>query len=305
MSSVGLMPSREATMAGSTGICNAMTVDVEDYFQVEGFADVVDRSAWDRYESRVVANTGRLLDVFARGNVRATFFVLGWVARRYPGLVRDLAAAGHEIACHGMSHRLIYSQDPVEFRAETRDAKAILEDIGQKSVVGYRAATYSITRESLWALDVLCEEGFEYDSSIFPMRHDRYGIPDAEVRPHKLSTPKGRQLVEFPISVLRMGFATLPLGGGGYFRLFPYRLTQWGLRKLNARQQEFVFYIHPWEVDVSQPRVQGAGAMSRFRHYLNLDRCAERLMHLLEDFEFDTMRTVLARRGLLPTHAAA
>ncbi|HKV89193.1 MAG TPA: DUF3473 domain-containing protein, partial [Candidatus Dormibacteraeota bacterium] len=203
-------------------------------------------------------------------------------------------------ASHGMSHRLVYTQTPEEFRSETRDAKALLEDLAQRPVEGYRAATYSITRRSLWALDILCEEGFRYDSSIFPMRHDRYGIPDAEPTPHVLTTPGGGRLVEFPISVLRYRGAKVPVAGGGYFRLFPYRFTRWALRRLNEQQQEFVFYIHPWEVDPEQPRVGDAGALSRFRHYLNLSRCAERLGRLLEDFEFDTMRSVLARKNLLP-----
>ena len=279
---------------------NAFTVDVEDYFQVEGFAKAIDRSSWEGFRTRVGESNSLLLDILARHKVRATFFVLGWVARKHPEIVRQIVASGHELASHGMSHRLIYSQTPEEFRRETRDAKALLEDLGQRPVVGYRAATYSITSRSLWALDVLCEEGFQYDSSIFPMRHDRYGIPDAEPKPHVLTTPGGGRLVEFPISVLRYGGAKIPVAGGGYFRLFPYQFTRWALRKLNVQQQEFVFYVHPWEVDPEQPRVEEASALSRFRHYLNLDRCAERLSRLLGDFEFDTMRSVLARRNLLP-----
>jgi len=279
---------------------NAFTVDVEDYFQVEGFAQVIDRNSWDGFRTRVRANIATLLEMLARRGVRATFFVLGWVAHKHPEIVREIAAAGHEVASHGMSHKLIYTQTPAEFRGETRDAKALLEDLCQKPVIGYRAATYSITRRSLWALDILCEEGFRYDSSIFPMRHDRYGIPDAEPRPHVLTTPGGARLVEFPISVLHYAGAKFPVGGGGYFRLFPYRFTRWALRRLNGQQQEFVFYIHPWEVDPEQPRVRAASAVSRFRHYLNLDSCAQRLGRLLEDFEFDTMHAVLAQRNLLP-----
>ena len=279
---------------------NAFTVDVEDYFQVEGFAQVIDRGSWDGFRTRVCANTATLLEMLAKRNIRATFFVLGWVARKHPEIVSEIASAGHEVASHGMSHRLIYTQTPAEFRRETRDAKALLEDLCQRPVVGYRAATYSITRRSLWALDILCEEGFRYDSSIFPMRHDRYGIPDAEARPHVLKTPSGGQLVEFPISVLHYAGVKIPVGGGGYFRLFPYWFTRWALRRLNQRQQEFVFYIHPWEVDPGQPRVDAAGATSRFRHYLNLGQCARRLGLLLDDFEFDTMRAVLAQRNLLP-----
>ncbi|HVQ62184.1 MAG TPA: XrtA system polysaccharide deacetylase [Burkholderiales bacterium] len=279
---------------------NAFTVDVEDYFQVEGFANAIDRGSWESFRTRVGASTSTLLELLARRGVRATFFVLGWVARKHPEIVRQIVASGHEVASHGMSHRLIYTQTPAEFQRETHDAKALLEDQAQKPVLGYRAATYSITRQSLWALDILAEEGFQYDSSIFPMRHDRYGIPDAEPRPHVLTTPGGGRLVEFPISVLHYHGAKIPVAGGGYFRLFPYRFTRWALRRLNQQQQEFVFYVHPWEVDPEQPRVNEAGALSRFRHYLNLERCAERLGRLLEDFEFDTMHSVLAQRKLLP-----
>jgi len=281
-------------------VINAFTVDVEDYFQVEGFANAVDRDSWEGFRTRVGGSTSLLLEMLAQHKVRATFFVLGWVARKHPEIVRQIAASGHEVASHGMSHRLIYTQTPAEFRRETRDAKALLEDLAQTPVTGYRAATYSITRRSLWALDILCEEGFLYDSSIFPMRHDRYGIPDAEQSPHVLTTPGGARLVEFPISVLHYGGAKIPVAGGGYFRLFPYRFTRWALRKLNAQQKEFVFYVHPWEVDPEQPRIEDAAALSRFRHYLNLDRCAARLGRLLRDFEFDTMRSVLAQRNLLP-----
>ena len=282
---------------------NAFTIDVEDYFQVEGFAGVIDRGSWDGFETRVRANNAVILEMLARRGVRATFFVLGWVARKHPEIVREIAAAGHEVASHGMTHRLIYSQSPEEFRRETRESKALLEDQCQRAVTGYRAATYSITDKSLWALDILHAEGFHYDSSIFPMRHDRYGIPDAEQEPHVLTTPLGAKLVEFPISVLRYGGATIPIAGGGYFRLFPYAFTRWALARLNSRGREFVFYLHPWEVDPGQPRVEAAGAMSRFRHYLNLERCAARLERLLGDFEFDTMRNVLAERNLLPRAA--
>lgn len=284
---------------------NAFTVDVEDYFQVEGFAQVVRRSSWDGYRTRVGANTSLLLNMLSERNIRATFFVLGWVARKHPEIVREIAASGHEIASHGMSHRPIYLQTPAEFQRETRDAKVLLEDLCQNPVIGYRAATFSITRRSLWALDILCEEGFRYDSSIFPIRHDRYGIPDAEPKPHILTTPGGARLVEFPISVMRYGRINIPVAGGGYFRLFPYGFTRWALRRLNREQREFVFYVHPWEIDPEQPRVRSASVASRFRHYLNLHRCAQRLGRLLDDFEFDTMCAVLAQRELLPGPAAA
>ena len=202
-----------------------------------------------------------------------------------------------------MNHQLIYNQSPGEFREETRSAKALLEDICQRPVIGYRAATYSITQRSLWALDILAEEGFLYDSSIFPMHHDRYGIPDANPVPHLMETEKGYKLVEFPISVLRYRGFTLPVAGGGYFRIFPYALTRWGLKKLIAQGREFVFYIHPWEVDPAQPRIAGATLLSRFRHYYNLSRCRSRLQSLLGDFTFAPMQTILQDRNLL-THDA-
>ena len=284
---------------------NAFTIDVEDYFQVEAFARAIDRRHWNDYPTRVQANTERLLVMLASHGIRATFFVLGWVARKHPDIVRAIAAAGHEIASHGMSHRLVYTQSRDVFRQETLEAKALLEDQCQQPVIGYRAATYSITRKSLWALDILCEAGFHYDSSIFPMRHDRYGIPDANPLPHVLTAPGGGRLVEFPISVLRMAGVKIPVAGGGYFRLFPYHFTRWALRKINDHGQEFVFYLHPWEVDPQQPRVPEASPLSRFRHYQNLDHCEERLNRLLGDFSFDTMRNVLINRQLLPASGAA
>lgn len=278
---------------------NVFTVDVEDYFQVQAFADVVDPARWDAYQSRVVKNTTTILDLLEERGVTGTFFVLGWVARRNPQLVRQIVRAGHEVASHGMSHRMITTQSATDFRKETRDSKNILEDLCQQPVIGYRAATYSITRKSLWALDILCEEGFKYDSSIFPMRHDNYGIPEANPLPHRLTTPGKASIVEFPISVLQRLGLTIPIAGGGYFRLFPYWFTRWALRELNDANQAFVFYIHPWEVDPEQPRIEKARLTSRFRHYQNLDQCSTRLRRLLEDFEFTTMRSVLAQEGLL------
>jgi len=278
---------------------NAFTIDVEDYYQVQAFAGVVDKTAWDSYESRVENNTRRLLDLLDARSVKATFFVLGWVAQRHPGLIREIAKRGHEIASHGMSHTLVYTQTSQVFRDETRRSKALIEDICQQPVIGYRAATYSITRRSLWALDILHEEGFQYDSSIFPMRHDRYGIPDAHPYPHVLRTPAGYSLVEFPISVSRFGRFKLPVAGGGYFRLFPYALTKWGLGQINHAGHEFVFYLHPWEVDPEQPRMRDVKLLSRLRHYLNLARTQPRLDRLLQDFSFTTMQDVLRTKALL------
>jgi polysaccharide deacetylase family protein (PEP-CTERM system associated) len=278
---------------------NAFTIDVEDYFQVEAFARVVNRNDWDAFESRVDRNTRTILDLLDEHHVSGTFFVLGWVAERHPGLVREIATRGHEIASHGMTHKLVYKQTPEVFRDETRRSKRLLEDIIQQPVLGYRAATYSITERSLWALDILYEEGFQYDSSIFPMRHDRYGIPDADPNPGLVRTPTGNGIVEFPISVLRRSWGKIPVAGGGYFRLFPLALTVWGLRQINRDGNEFVFYLHPWEIDPMQPRISGTSMLSRWRHYLNLKRTKSRLEGLLGHFPFAPMRQVLRDRGLL------
>lgn len=280
-------------------LTNALTVDVEDYFHVSAFSKHIDRNDWDRYSCRVEANTRVLLEMFGQAGVRSTFFVLGWVAERYPDLVREIAAAGHEIACHGYSHELVYRQTPAVFRDESRRSKEILEDIAQRPVRGYRAASYSIIAESTWALDTLAELGFEYDSSIFPVHHDRYGMPDAKREPHVLKTPAGHSLVEFPLSTFEIGSYRLPISGGGYFRLFPYGFTRYALRRINVKDQlPFIFYLHPWEVDPQQPRIK-ANLLSRFRHYQNLERCQQRLARLLRDFAFDTVEQVLANRGLL------
>ena len=283
---------------------NAFTIDVEDYFQVAAFADKISISAWDNHESRVERNTAFLLEMLDLRGIKGTFFVLGWIAKRYPQLVRDIAAQGHEIASHGMNHQLIYNQEPAVFREETRSSKRLLEDLCGSPVIGYRAATYSITNRSRWALDTLVEEGYLYDSSIFPMRHDKYGIPGATPHPHHLVTVKGNTIAEFPISVLQFGKLTLPVAGGGYFRLFPYAVTRWALKKLNARKQAFVFYLHPWEIDPKQPKIRDAGIFSKFRHYQNLGRCRARLEMLLDDFTFRPLRTVLAEIGLLHVDAA-
>jgi polysaccharide deacetylase family protein (PEP-CTERM system associated) len=284
----------------ATGIRNALTVDVEDYFHVAALAPSIDRDSWSSRESRVVGNTQKLLSLFEEFDVRGTFFVLGWVAERYPQLVRDIAAQGHEIACHGFSHRLVYEQSPEEFYEETLRAKKLLEDITGSAIAGYRAASYSIVRESLWALDILVKLGFVYDSSIFPVRHDRYGIPNAERAPHRMSTPEERSIVEWPLSTASILGFRLPVAGGGYFRLLPYQLTRWGLASINRRElRPFIFYLHPWEIDPGQPRVS-ASRLSRLRHYTNLEKCEERLRRLLGAFQFGTASDGLVQLGLLP-----
>lgn len=285
------------------GLANALTVDVEDYFHVSALAPSIPRHEWELRKPRVVDNTRKLLDLFQRFDVHATFFVLGWVAERTPGLVREIAAQGHEIACHGLSHRLVYEQSPEEFRAETARAKRLIEDIAGCGVIGYRAASYSIVRESLWALDILAELGFAYDSSIFPVRHDRYGIPGAERVPHRMSTPGGASIVEWPLATAQVLGCRLPVAGGGYFRLLPYWLTRWGLASINrVESQPFIFYLHPWEIDPQQPRV-AAGLLSRLRHYTNLDKCEARLRRLLGDFRFGTVRDALEKLRLLASAA--
>lgn len=279
---------------------NAFTVDVEDYYHVAALADAIPRETWPARESRVEANTERLLGLLAERGVRGTFFVLGWVAERSPGLVRRIAACGHEIGCHGFSHRLIYRQAREEFREETARAKRLLEDQIGAAVLGYRAASFSVTRESLWALDTLIDAGFRYDSSIFPIRHDRYGLPDARPDPHVFRAPSGRTLVEFPMSAARFLGVPVPVSGGGYFRILPYWVTRAGLRQINhERGMPFTFYLHPWEIDPAQPRFK-VTALSRFRHYTNLDRCEARLRRVLSEFAFASMREALERQGLLP-----
>lgn len=281
-------------------IRNALTIDVEDYFQVAALAEAVKYDDWSSMEYRVEANTDRILSLFDTANVKATFFTLGWVAERSPSLVKRIAAAGHEVASHGYSHQLIYNQTPEVFREETIRSKAILEDILGEPVTGYRAASYSITNQSRWALDILAEQGFTWDSSIFPVHHDRYGMPGTPRWPHRLMTDKGYELAEFPLSTLKLPGYTLPIAGGGYFRLFPYWFSKFGLGSINRQGKPFVFYLHPWEVDPGQPRLD-VKWFSRFRHYNNLDVCEQRLAKLLRHFRFTTMSSVLKDQGVLDT----
>jgi polysaccharide deacetylase family protein (PEP-CTERM system associated) len=273
-------------------LVNALTVDVEDYYQVEAFANVVRREDWTHWQPRVEKNTHRLLELFARRNVRSTFFILGWVAEQHPQLVRKIAAAGHEIACHSYQHQLIGTQTRPEFRADVRRAKALLEDLIGNEVVGYRAPTYSITQDTLWALDILVEEGFHYDSSIFPIRHDRYGIPGAERHLHIIRRPAG-EIAEFPPSTVRIAGMNVPMAGGGYFRLMPYPVFRWGLRRINeSDHQPAIFMVHAWEVDPEQPVIQGT-RLNIWRHRNNLRRTEARLERLLGDFRFAPVREVL------------
>ncbi|HXG03133.1 MAG TPA: XrtA system polysaccharide deacetylase [Candidatus Binatia bacterium] len=276
---------------------NALTVDVEEYFQVEAFRDRVSERDWSRLPSRVEASTRRLLDLFDRHEVAATFFIVGWVARRHPDLVRDIAVRGHEVGCHSDAHRPIYALDPDSFRSDVRAARAAIEDAAGAAVTGYRAPTCSVVRRTWWALEILAEEGFRYDSSIFPIHHDRYGIPDAPRFPHRIRLDSGADIVEFPMSTLRLAGQNLPFAGGGYFRLLPYPLIRWALRYLNEREERpAMVYLHPWEVDPDQPRLP-AGLLTRFRHYVNLDGTETKLDRLLGDFAFVPAARVLASLG--------
>jgi polysaccharide deacetylase family protein (PEP-CTERM system associated) len=271
-----------------------MTVDVEDYFQVSAFEPYIAREAWDRLPCRVERNTDRILELFAEHGIHATFFTLGWLAERYPGLVKRIVDAGHELACHGYSHVRVTEQTPAEFREDVRLSKQILEDISGGPVLGYRAASYSIGAKNLWALDILDELGFRYSSSIYPVKHDLYGMPEA---PRFGFRPVGdRELLEVPVTTVRWGERNYPCGGGGYFRLLPYGLSRWAMRRVNQKdEQPCVFYFHPWEIDPEQPRQKNINMKTRFRHYLNLPRMEGRLVRLLHDFQWDTMANVFLK----------
>ena len=283
---------------------NVLTIDVEDYFHVAALAKSINRKNWDSMESRVTSNVHRLLDLFDEHNVKATHFVLGWVAERFPDLIKEIDRRGHEVASHGYSHQLVYNQTPQVFENETRDSKNLIEDITGKPVNGYRAASYSITRKSLWALDILADLGFVYDSSIFPVVHDRYGIKGSPEYPHILETPAKKKLIEYPLSTYRLFGQAIPVAGGGYFRLYPYWLSRFFYQRINKSSTPFVFYLHPWEVDPAQPRVK-ASLLSEFRHYNNLDKCQNRLSNLLDDFSFTTMYSKLDEMELFTNEGPA
>lgn len=277
--------------AAARPLLNALTIDVEDYYHVSGFDRCVSRRQWDEMPSRVGASTRRLLDLLAENGVRATFFILGWVAERQPDLVRAIHAAGHEIGCHSYAHRLVYEQTPSQFRVDLRLARLVLEDIIGERVSAYRAPSFSITKRSLWALDILLEEGFLFDSSIYPIHHDRYGIAGTPLYPHRIERPSG-SLWEFPPPVWRFLKYPLPIGGGGYFRLYPYSFTRRGLEAINTAGRPFAVYLHPWELDPEQPRLH-PGMVRAFRHYIGLGRTEARLQSLLRDFRFGTMSEAL------------
>ncbi len=288
---------------GGDTMPNVLTIDVEEYFHVSAFNGVIRESDWGSCESRVEKSVDRLLDVLDAHGCRATFFVLGWVAQRQPGLVRKIASRGHEVGCHSFAHRIIYTQRPEEFRNDIRRAKATIEDALGLPIEGYRAPSFSIVERTLWALDVLVEEGFGYDSSIFPIRHDRYGMPAAPRGPHRRRTPGGAAIWELPPATARVLGASLPVAGGGYLRHLPEGVMHWGIRRLNDKDGlPAVVYLHPWEIDPDQPR-QNVGRLTAWRHYTNLDRTEERLEGLLRAFCFGPAADLVAdleRRSAAP-----
>ena len=286
---------------------NALSVDLEDYFQVSNFEHVIDRDSWPTLPSRVAANTHRLLETFDETESRATFFVLGWVAEREPALVREIAERGHEIACHGYGHELVYEIGPEKFREDLRRARGAIEDATGIQPRGYRAPSYSITERSLWALDILADEGFDYDSSIFPIRHHRYGIPTFSRLPVRIQLASGRTIREFPMTTLAAGPLKIPLAGGAYLRFFPPALFRWGFRRLISAGEPIVLYVHPWEIDVDQPR-QSVGWKVRLNHYYNLGRTEGRLARLLREFRFRPLEAVLEgleSQSALPDYSLA
>lgn len=271
-----------------------MTVDVEDYFQVSAFEPYIEKWQWDSLQHRVEKNTHRILDLFNQHQTKATFFTLGWVAERYPELIKRIIDEGHELASHGYEHIRVTDQAPNEFRQDIKKTKNLLEDLSGQEIKGYRAASYSIVSNNLWALDILQEEGYKYSSSIYPVKHDLYGIPDA---PRFVYEPiNNADFKEIPITTLRMFNKNYPCGGGGFFRLYPYLFSKWAFNKINTEEkQPGIFYFHPWEIDPNQPKQKGLSFKTKFRHYLNLSKMENRVANLLQDFEWDTMEAVFLK----------
>lgn len=289
-------------------VINAISVDVEDYFQVQAFAGCIDRTTWDAIPCRIEANMDRMLTVFSEARVHGTFFTLGWIAERYPALIRRIVSEGHELASHGHGHQLVHTLIPDEFREDLLHAKHLLEDIGGVPVIGYRAPTFSIGPRNRWAFEILEQTGHRYSSSIYPVKHDLYGVPDAPRFPYHPNPALG--LLEFPMTTLPLAGRNIPISGGGYFRLMPYALYSTLLRRyLAVEKRPAIFYIHPWEIDPGQPRIPTASRLARFRHTVNLAATASRLARLLRDFHWDRMDRVfapeLAARQPAPERQAA
>jgi len=276
---------------------NAMSVDVEEYFQVSAFAGTTRPAEWDSHESRVEQNIDAILAIFAEHGARATFFTLGWIAERHPEMIRRIVAGGHEIASHGYQHVQVFDQSPDQFRTDVRRTRAMLQEISGTAVRGYRAASFSIDARTLWAFEILAEEGYEYSSSIYPIRHDLYGMPDA---PRFAFRPDGAKgLIEVPVTTVRVFGHNMPCGGGGYFRLLPEVYSRWAMRRVNRNDRRpCIFYFHPWEIDPNQPRMPGLPLKSRFRHYTNLGRMEGRLHRVLRDFAWDRMDRVFLGDGV-------
>jgi polysaccharide deacetylase family protein (PEP-CTERM system associated) len=280
----------EAAAANAKAVVNALTIDVEDYFQVSAFAPYVARSSWEEQPRRVEGNIDRILELLAEAGVHATFFTLGWIAERHPHMVHRIVSGGHELASHGYGHERASALAPDAFFADVALAKAVLEDIAGTGVQGYRAPSFSIGDDNLWAYDCLAKAGYRYSSSVYPIRHDHYGSPERLRFAHLANT----NVLEVPIATARLFYTNIPAGGGGYFRLMPYALSRWLIRRVNSCDEESaIFYFHPWEIDPEQPRVKGLDPKSRFRHYVNLERTAGRLRLLLRDFRWDRMDRVV------------
>lgn len=285
-----------STSHGSPEILNAMTVDVEDYFQVSAFEKHIPKEDWAEIPCRVEANVDKILDLFDQKGIKATFFTLGWIAERYPAMVREIVNNGHELASHGWEHIRVTNQEIADFREDIIKTRAFLEDISGQPIRGYRAASYSIGANNLWALDALAEAGYEYSSSIVPINHDLYGMPEA---PRFAFQAANGRLLEIPITTITMAKRNINCGGGGWFRLFPYGFTRWALNQVNSKEaQSCIFYFHPWEIDPQQPRQKGISAKTRFRHYLNLHKMYGRLERLLDDFQWGRMDEVFLKKSI-------
>ncbi len=279
--------------ADARTIVNALTIDVEDYFQVSAFAPYIARSDWDARECRVERNVGRILEILASRNIKATFFALGWIAERYPQLIRRIVREGHELASHGYGHERVTDLTPAAFLEDITRAKGILEHLSCTAVSGYRAPSFSIGASNLWAFDELVRAGYRYSSSIYPIKHDHYGMPDSPRFAYRVK----ESLLEIPITTLRLFKRNLPSSGGGFFRLLPYELSKWMLQRVNAHDgQPAIFYFHPWEIDSAQPRIKGIDARTRFRHYVNIERLEGRLQSLLTDFRWGRMDDIFLGR---------
>lgn len=321
------MKCRKDTKLSET-IINFLTIDVEEWFHVHALSNVVNSEDWECFEPKIEKTTHKILDLLdstegplhsaSKSKQRATFFILGWIAEHYPALVKEIYARGHEVACHGYAHQCLFNQTPKKFKEDTKKSRKILEDLVGDKIIGYRAPTFSMTQKTLWALNILKEEGYQYDSSVFPILHDYYGIASAPRFPFLWDLTKGNpqiknlkkfptdflsshaqcSLFEFPISSIRLLGQNLPVGGGGYFRLYPYFLTKAFFKKINKKNKPFTFYIHPWELDPDIPRICKAKKLSQFRTYINLEKAENRFRRLLSEFHFSTISDLFFKNNL-------